>query len=273
MKRVLLPIAFSVIILCGCSSESIISNWNNNQIEVDGNYEEWGKNIKYFEDGKIAFGAVNDAQYLYLCVLSRDQSTIMNMMTGLNIWLNPVDGGNKIGIKYPVKGERGEADFNPQMRDRSQGSQNQERKNPSEMLKERLAEQDEAFIVNEKGLSLSSIKLYEIGDGFLIRSNYEDYQFVYELRIPLETTDAYPVLTANAGERVEINIETDDMSKSGSDNGPPSSPGGSGSRMPPGGPGGGMGGGRGLGGGMGGPGGNMTEQLELELTVVLAAEN
>ncbi len=266
MKRLVIVIGL-MIVFYGCSSQSIISNWNNNQIEIDGNYKDWGKSISYYEDERIGFGAVNDSKYLYLCLYSKDQPTIMKMMMmGLNIWLSPIDGGEKIGIKYPIRGERPQFDI--AMRDR-----NKDRKNENEKIRKRLAELDELFIVNKDGFSLSSVKKYDGGDGFIFEPTYEDYQFVYEIRIPLDTNELFPVLESYPGEQIEINIETNEIDRKqmmGNRSRPPMSA-GAGGRMPPG---GGMGGGRGPGGiGQRGAMKDMMSKFEFETIVVLSKEN
>jgi hypothetical protein len=247
----------SGIILNGCSgAKEAVSDWNNSQVNIDGNATEWGKSLQYLKDDNVAVGFKNDNKFLYVCLTTSDRARIMPILGGgLIVWFKPEDGGKTFGVKYPMPADR--ADFQkPGQGAFEQGNAGFDRENRSEMMNRMLDRQNDLQIVDEDNHPLN---LYPIENthGIKAKLGYHSDQFVYELAVPISGNNKYPYEVAMGKDnKVKIEFETQEMQRRNSsrerngdesqgDNG--GSEGGEGG-MGPGGEGGGMEGGMGYGG-------------------------
>lgn len=105
MLRAVLPLLLATVGLLqpALADEQLASRWSPAPIVVDGDADEWrGIVFQYFDNDNSALGIMNDADNLYLIVLSRDEATIRQMeRRGVTVWISP-DGKKKkqYGLRY-----------------------------------------------------------------------------------------------------------------------------------------------------------------------------
>jgi hypothetical protein len=95
---------FILIFFAGCSStKQIYSESAAIPYIIDGHSNEWyGKKMVEFKDEGILVGIQNDADYVYICLMSSNRSSSRFMtQAGMILWFEP-DGGKKFGIHYPI---------------------------------------------------------------------------------------------------------------------------------------------------------------------------
>jgi uncharacterized membrane protein YgcG len=202
---------FSVIILLlsatlffGCSSTTeLTSSAVQNPITIDGNPSDWGSNLKYIEDEKVAVGVTNDNDYFYLCLTTNDVGKILPMFRGgLTVWVeNDTKDDNMIGIKYPLHNIVNEAGMvmNPdQFREKGRGM----------MVENMIKNQDEIRILNKDNFPLTVISTSD-SSGLTAKLGYNNYQFVYELRVPvkIDAQNKYGI-NASPGDKLVVKFET-----------------------------------------------------------------
>ena len=132
MKVKLINTLFSsLVLLCltsfGCGKTVLLSTWRYRPITIDGKYTDWDKSTAYYDETtKAVLNLANDAEYLYICLISRNREIETNIMeAGLTAWFDP-DGGQKkeIGIRFPIGG----LSIDDEKRDISRDWQDQEDK-------------------------------------------------------------------------------------------------------------------------------------------------
>lgn len=242
--------AAAALFVTGCSSSiNVISQSSEGQTIVDGNTSEWN-NLTTLKNENIAFGFRNDNNYLYIAMTTNDRNKIMKIVTGgLELWLEPNNSDNKIGIKYPERPDP--ADIMKFREQRREMQQKGETPPPPDFLQT----QNTLAIINNDGKILKEFPINGNTYQVKVTMNHED--FTYELRVPIGENQNVPDgLKIKPGEEVAVEFITgsvmQDMQRRRNDDGMGMPPGGEG--MPP----GGMDG-RGH-GGPGGPGGGMRSQ-------------
>jgi hypothetical protein len=213
-------------------------------ITVDGKSDDWVGALSVVKDGKGEEGFLNDQNVLYVCFATGDESLRREIADGgLTIWFDPKGGDEKtLGIRYPLARLR-------RQRPPAQGETPQGEAAPPPASEEPAG--DEASILEILRSGSGAVQKMKISDAkdLEIAASEENGLFVYELKIPLQSTADCPLaLAAAPGAKVGIGIEVP-KSERGPGAGRPG--GGAGGRG-----GGGMGGGMGR-GGFGGGGGRM----------------
>src|SRR5512146_681126 len=101
----LLIISTLLTFYIGCSSTTeLISTPAENSIVINGDASDWGANLKYLSDEKVAIGVSNDNHYFYLCLTTNDMSKVMPMFVkGFIVWLENENDKNTLGIRYPLR--------------------------------------------------------------------------------------------------------------------------------------------------------------------------
>jgi hypothetical protein len=211
---IILILFLSGVILTGCSgAKEAVSDWNNNQVTIDGNAIEWGKSLQYLKDDNVAIGFKNDNKFLYVCLTTSDRSRIMPILGGgLIVWFKPVDGGKTFGVKYPMPVDRGEFQ-RPGQGEFEQGNAGFDKEDRSEMMNRMLDRQNDMQIVDEDNHPLN---LYPINNthGIKAKLGYHSDQFVYELAVPLSGDNGYPYEVAlGKNNKVNIEFETQEMQR------------------------------------------------------------
>ncbi|MCX5706121.1 MAG: hypothetical protein NTW13_00345, partial [Candidatus Omnitrophica bacterium] len=108
IKRI--NILFSLLVLLclstsGCGESKLFSSWRERTINIDGKYTDWSQSSAYYDERrKVVLNLVNDADYLYICLISRNRAIETKIMeSGFTIWFDP-DGRQKkvFGIRFPT---------------------------------------------------------------------------------------------------------------------------------------------------------------------------
>ena len=173
------------------------SAWNSGNIVIDGKDNDWGDTMFYIKDAQLTAGVRNDSNFLYLVIKATDRQQAFQIMgLGLTIWFDPSGGsGQKLGIHFPL-GRKEEAEYAPQQQEDGQnedmGFMSQ---SPNEL---------ELLGVNDNGpvrLSIADAK------GLELQINSNRQALVYELRVPLHTSDQYPYAINPKGDQIGIGFE------------------------------------------------------------------
>ena len=95
-SRSMLLLSLFIPFLAGCRALTLQSEWPETDIAVDGNMAEWQNRITYLNEQQRAAGFMNDAQYLYTCLITYDKSLIRQIR----------HGGFSISCIHPELGEK-----------------------------------------------------------------------------------------------------------------------------------------------------------------------
>ncbi|MCP4583586.1 MAG: hypothetical protein GY839_18410 [candidate division Zixibacteria bacterium] len=263
LNIILLPvIALFLVSTAGCKDIKIESGWRDREIAVDGMQFDWENTFVNIEQERLNLGVLNDDQYLYLCLVPLDESTIkQSMMTGFTVWVDSKSNNDaKFGIRYPIGVK--DAGFPMMDRDRKRRQDPEEHR---QIMEESLREIQIILPVVSDTVVLPVENIF----GVEVRVGTRNERMVYELKIPLSRTESHPyALGVGAGDEVKLKFETGKFRRPAMNR--PSGRDG----VQPGGGMGGRGGGRGGGKGTR-PGGRgrleMPQPLNLDLKIKLAA--
>lgn len=93
------------VLLSGCASFKLASDWSGQPISIDGKYKDWtGAESYYNERAKVLINLANDEDYLYISIITRNREIEAKMLdSGFVAWFDP-DGKNKkaFGICFPT---------------------------------------------------------------------------------------------------------------------------------------------------------------------------
>lgn len=222
----------------GCSTLQLESTWKDRDITLDGKGGDWLGAKYYFEDSGVSVGLINDGKYLYVSMMTENPMLRTQIMRqGLIVWLDPRGGKNKtFGIKFPLGRQGGEQD---------------EEETDSRAMMDEIAREELMQRLQE---SMTELEVLGPDDEVLGRMDIENTKgievqmrnaggtFVYELMVPLATSEEYPfALGAEPGDVIGVGFLSPKMQmrRPSGVRGGGRIPGGGGG-MPPGG-GGGMG--------------------------------
>ncbi len=198
--RAALPAAL-LVLMAGCSQLGLVSSWARPDVAVDGQQTEWQGLLQQPEGQSVAWGVMNDADYLYVTLSSLDQRTLMQIMSrGLTVWFD-TQGRNRtvLGVRYPIGA------VTMGLQEEGFGQRNRRRQsNPEELLEQMMGAELWIEVTGpEKGDLARIIRGGEGGIQVDLASKLG--QFVYELRIPLDTSSENPhALGVTPGETIGI---------------------------------------------------------------------
>jgi hypothetical protein len=262
----------------------LTSPWRDRDIRVDGIGVEWSALQPLAKNVRLAIGLANDAEHLYIALVTSDAATSMQMLQqGLIVWFD-AKGGKKrqFGIRYPMgmtPDQQGQRGGDP---GRASGGRSGGAPPPEGGFGSPGAPPDVGKMYARAEADGQLRRLEILGEGkdtqiasidsaapLELKTGWSEGTLVYELKIPLARNGNLPGLGVQPGAIIGIGLET--PKRSGGDSGGMriGGPGGMGGGM--GGRGGGMPGGRG--GGMGGPGGfgrGVPGPLKLWTTLLLS---
>lgn len=95
----------SSLVFSGCRENILFSSWRDHQIAIDGKYKDWGATTTYYDERtKVILNLINDADYLYVCLITRNREIETKIIeSGLILWLDSNNKKNKaFGIRFPV---------------------------------------------------------------------------------------------------------------------------------------------------------------------------
>lgn len=217
------------LIVSGCASTApMTSTWRAPGISVDSSAREWKSPFIPVNETHLFVGMQNDSAYFYIRILAPEEEFRRRIAgPGMTVWFQP-DGGKKTGILYPMG--TGLHDL--------------------EILGEDKNDRTLFSPLDAPGIS--------------VRVGSSEGSSMYELKIPLQATQARPYAVGAApGSTFRIEIQTEKETGAVGREGE----GMGGGRYPGGGEGGGFGGGRGgrgggFGGGRGGRGGGGVSRFD-----------
>jgi hypothetical protein len=192
------------VALAGCRGLETQSMWRDREITIDGSPAEWdGVFPTYVEAPNIAIRAVNDEDYLYLCVSSPDRNLAAQMLTrGFTVWFDPKGHEDKVlGIHYPL-GTQGPLVAREAMGDRTEAKQT---------IIDTFQAAGEVLEVLRSGHDEPAV-LPVSGHGIEVMPGYEARNFIYEIRAPLKHSKDNPyAIGSKPGGMIGLGFETPDV--------------------------------------------------------------
>ncbi len=168
-------------------------------ITVDGRADDWLGVLCSVEDGRMKVGFINDRAFLYVCLITEDESLVRRIkFGGLTVWFDPNGGQAKVlGIKYPL----GLPKHDPAEKPSEEGG------GPPPTADQTSAEPGSILEVIRPGAA--SPQKVDIADakGLEIKAAEDDKLFVYELKIPLQTDQSPIGVGSQPGKMVGIGFE------------------------------------------------------------------
>lgn len=268
----LLTLAGSIL-LAGCKTQEMQTDWSAVPVQVDGEMTGWdGMTVTYFEDIGVQLGLCNDSENLYILFRFSDQTWARAIrMGGVTLWLD--NSGKKkkdFGIRYTGGPSLSELQ---KMRPSSEGGfwESLTPEQQQRLADMQAATADQITIIDKK--SDQKITLPANGSrGPAVSFASPQGIYTYEFSIPLQKSDVFAyAIGAQPGQTICLGLEWGGISMSDRQRMRQEMGGG----MRGGGGGGGMGGGRRGGGGRGGSRGGSRiqppEKQELWVKTLLAS--
>lgn len=83
---------------------AMVSAWRADPIRIDGNDEDWHGRLMPVPKQKFSVGLVNDADALYLCLVTKDRVLSTQIAyQGLEVWLDPAGSKKHVfGVHFPI---------------------------------------------------------------------------------------------------------------------------------------------------------------------------
>ncbi len=205
-----------IIILSGCSStKQIQSRWNSENINIDGEYEDWKDKLTFFEDEKVFVGIQNNDKFLYLCLIMEEPYQALQILRrGFIVWFIPENDSEIFGLKFPLGiNYKGEQDFEFSLRrDMTPGDILSDKKlNLEKVLNEHLEKEKNFQIIDESKYSLWMYSL-ENEKELKIKMAVKSNKLVYELKIPIAKRNKEEfTLPVSAGNKLKITFKTEEI--------------------------------------------------------------
>jgi hypothetical protein len=103
-----LPFLFAVTFcLAACSSKlAPLGHYQATPIVADGNPDDWNLPLRFANVSyTLQYNVTNDNKNIYVCVLSRDEETMLRMLrAGITVYLDPKGkNGRDISLHYPLR--------------------------------------------------------------------------------------------------------------------------------------------------------------------------
>lgn len=196
----------SIFVLVGCETFELSSEWRDREIIIDGRNNDWLGAMMYIEDENISVGLLNDESFMYFCMIAENPLIRTQVMRrSFTLWFDPEGGKKKtFGIRFPI---------GMQMRDapmrRSDDEQNREE--VRDISKRALTELEILGPGEEeqKRMPVAEAK------GIDIRIEASSGMLVYELKVPLQSSEEYPyAIGAKPGASIGLGLETPKIDRS-----------------------------------------------------------
>ncbi|HEY3380881.1 MAG TPA: hypothetical protein VGK32_03890 [Vicinamibacterales bacterium] len=165
------------------TSRDIASVWRDREIRIDGVDEEWRDLTVPVKGQRFAAGFVNDADALYICIVTKDRVTATQIeRQGLIVWLNRANEKKRtFGIQYPVDAMR------------------------------RRVETDPGDVLAILGPGRNDVQRAPMTDtgGIRVAVGVHGNLVVYELKVPLQSGGGPGyTLKAQPGDRLRVELQT-----------------------------------------------------------------
>jgi hypothetical protein len=264
MRRISARLRFGLVLavlapaVLGASGKKqrLDSHWKDREITVDGDSGEWpGPLLAVDEHQNLTAAAVNDGQFLYIVLHTRDAALRAQIMgQGLIVWFDPGGGEKKsFGLKFPVGMGDGDMPGRGRGFRRPDAAAGSAQGDPSQRVAALEPPNRLEVFGPDKDDAHSFVA--DKAPGLSVKVGQVEGSLVYELKVPLVKTGELPyAIQAKSGALIGFGLETVKRER------PEREGRGGGMGGFGGGGGGGMGGRGGMGrggGGMGGRGGGM----------------
>jgi hypothetical protein len=226
--------------LAGCSHKLVPEgHYQNTPVVADGVPNEWSLPLRFSNANyTLQYNVTYDSKNLYVCVISRDDQTMLHMLrSGITLYFDPKgDKSKDIALHYPLRKQPDPASF------RSRNGQPLTNSSDSAWKEELVHQSDDFGTAGFTGIENGQ---FAVGDQkcpiqVAIKLNNNDSMLVYEAIIPIYNVLGTDLSSRNPKKTFSVGVVVN----------PPEAPGAGSSR-----PYGGGGGGRGMGMGMRGFGG------------------
>lgn len=190
-----------VSLFAGCSGSYLASNWQSEQIAIDGDVGDWSAIPAYTEREDVRLSVSNDGEYFYLLLATQKREIARQIvLRGLTLWFDPNGGGKKtLGLNYPL-GVQGS-----DMRYRDGETNPPERTEVREEISQRSLEEFEFLGPQER--DRVRVPKRE-GKGVEVELSDEHNLFVYEVKIPLVFSLQHPyAIETSAGSTIGLTVE------------------------------------------------------------------
>jgi hypothetical protein len=188
---------FVWILSCQGKSLDMDSAWRTGEIRIDGSDTEWQNDLAYVESANVSVGAFNDAESLYLCLVTTDAAVQRQIrMGGLTVWMDATRKNRKtFGIRFPVARPGGPGG--------PDGMGKPEALADAETMETRRGEMKMAFEAMQASVEIlgpeekdrQEVPFSHAG-GLEAKIGFENGRFVYELKVPLVRAASTPVAVA-----------------------------------------------------------------------------
>ncbi|GAB4320355.1 MAG: hypothetical protein Kow0074_10620 [Candidatus Zixiibacteriota bacterium] len=180
------------------------SAWSNGTVSVDGHDADWEAGRTYLDARKMTVGVQNDSQYVFVCLVTTDETIVRQILAaGLTVWFDP-DGGDdkRFGIRYPLT-RRGMGLPPPS---------DARRPDPHSVdLSDSVAPEME--LLDEQGEIVQRLRTGARSD-LTAQIRLADNRLVYELQVPLYFGASHPfAIGTAAGAHVGVGFETPEMTR------------------------------------------------------------
>ena len=208
MRNALLILPATALLFSGCGPQTIISNWNDDNITIDGRQDDWLDKLDYLEDEKVSAGAFNDDEYIYLCLTSNDITNIQQILDpGITImFISDRPGVRPRGIRYPLPSR--DIGLKSTMDLRMESYQQDYLKN---FVRDIQENQKEFQIINDDNYTLYTYPLNN-GSGIKIKLGENMDELVYETAVPIaDNENAEFRLEVYPGDEIRIEISSNEI--------------------------------------------------------------
>jgi hypothetical protein len=210
---IIIVLIFSVIVTGCTSSEQLISTWQNHEITMNGDLEDFKSTLHQVPDKKFLIGFKNDDKFLYLCLTTNDRGKVFQMLkAGFITWFEPVSGDSKpFGISFPQPNIFSDQQ---QFKQNNQGLSDEsspQEENPDNFIYKMVMQQTQLEIVNKDKYPLMALPLIN-KEGIEAKLSVKDNFLVYELKVPLAVgTDYSYTAGVTPGNSIKVRFETEKM--------------------------------------------------------------
>jgi hypothetical protein len=189
------------------SDQKIDSVWRGRDIRVDGVDDEWHGLTTPVNGQRFAIGFVNDGEWLYFCLVTKDRVTFNQIARqGLIVWLDPMAGRSRtFGLHFPVEPAGLGWDARRPVPD-TQDPSTAEGRQPRSI---QVEGQDEIEVLGPGKKDVRRVPLVRSG-GLVARVGVHGDLLVYELKVPLrrQAEEAGYALNAEPGATLHVTLQT-----------------------------------------------------------------
>jgi len=192
---------FLVLMLLGCSSSmELSSGWTNQELTITGDGSRWKDATTEIAGPDISVGVKNDNNYLYVCLITSNRATQLQMLAlGCTAWFDTEGKKNKtFGIQFPVSGLL-------------QGRRFPTRDNAAE-LQQLITAAQRQLVIRGPGVGEQHRLSVQDARGVKARLGYVDGTLTYELKVPLQKSKEQPyAISVDTAKPFIVGFETGDI--------------------------------------------------------------